>query len=547
MVEFKLPGFTITELEAFYEAIGSLLDFNLAEVERLYAIGLEKGVGSELIAAAEGIREYRAAHLPPSYPERYEVFEWVVGDISEFKPEEVEELWTDFTHNVNPVSIWMVAAETRAIYRIKREQSGLWGAITGLLEGAVKGLKNFIADNLALVIIILIVALTAVFAPSLLLSIGKTVYTILEKIGIATAKTLTAINGWITTVKGWLHIEEIGAIMKTIGGLSRLLERISPAWAAQIEKWENELAKASKALFGDANTITAYLTAVQMAVWDISSLAGKSYDMFQIEWYDQATKVTTDIARKQEQYQNNPGALWYDIQEWFLKPLYGEATESRRASDELIGSVGVTAVSIQANLEAIDSRLSEYEVVLKPTDLAALKAELGRIRTSLRENAIEPLTDFKKELTDIYIGKLPDKSFSERWKLLVQPALDNANILGADEATLTDYQREQRLRKGENLLEFISRVGRAAFDSVIGGVRRLYTETIGKLDREEEIIPPVLEYTPIEWTLTPSLLPGAAPFKRSPAPPSVPVPSVTRREAGLSALDTKIQSIQEKL
>ncbi len=454
-----------------------------------------------------------------------ELLEDIIGGREGIEDETWVFLWNAFLKDTLP-SVLMEAAKKA------REAASL-----------TEILLNFVKDNIAIVIIVILLALTAIFAPGLLLSVGKTIYTILEKIGLATAKTLTTINGWISTVKGWLHIEEIGAIMETVGSISRLLETISPAWAANIQKWENEIAKASKSLFGDSNTISAYLIAVQMAVWDISSLAGKSYDIFQVDFYESATAITTQIAEKQELYQNNPGALWYDMQEWFLQPLYGEAVENRRASDVLIGQLGLAADTIQDNLETVDDRLVEYEKVLKPTDLAVLKETVGNIRTSLREEAIEPLSQFKKDVTDIYIGKLPDKSFSQRWNILVQPALDNANILGADETTLTAYQKEQRLAKGEHLLDFISRIARTAWDGVIGGVQRLYSETIGKLDREEVIIPPVLEYTPEEWTLTPSRLLPAKRFEHSPQPFIVPIPKTEAREAMLSTFNTGIQSV----
>jgi len=534
------------EVEGFLTCIGGYDGLNNSQIQAMWPVYAAEGCSTFLRDLSANLKATNPVKHPITGQDRVSVNRSFYL-LDKFRADQWTELHGAKEAGVPYCILMTMQTEYLRINRIEEEQKGLWNAIKGTVSDAIDGVKNFLKDNLSLVIIAVIVALTAVLFPAALTTIAETIWTILKSIGIATAKTLSTINGWITTVKTWLHIEEIGAIMQTVGSISRLLEIVSPTWAANIQKWENEIAKASKTLFGDANTISAYLTVVQMAVWDVSKLAGKPYDVFQIEWYSQATKIVTDIDRKQKLYQNNPGALWYDIQEWYLQPLYGEAVESRRASDVLVGQLALTADTLEGNITAIDRRLAEYEVVLKPTDLDGLKRSLGEIRRSLNEDAIEPLADFKKEVTDIYIGRLPDKSFSERWGLLVQPALDNANILGADEATLTDYQREQRLKKGENLLDFWSRVTRTAWDGVVSGVHRLYAETIGKLDRGEEIIPEILEYDPVEWKLIPSLLLKAPPFKRSLPPVPVNIPPVTRREAALSSLDPKIQSIQEKI
>lgn len=534
------------QVEAFLVNIRGVWNLSLQQVNELWGAWTGPMQPVDLASIAKRLR-IEKSETDPFDNEDVTNLEWAFFYGSALKEEQASELRLMFWGREHYCNVSVLANGYLDANALAAEYSGIMGWVEKQIHGAVEGIGTLIKDNLAIVIIIILIALTAIFAPSMILTIGKTIYTLLAKIGIATAKTLTTINGWISTVKGWLHIEEIGAIMQTVGSLSRLLEVISPTWHNTIVAWENEIAKASKALFGDANTISAYLTVVQMAVWDISSLRGKPYDMAQLEWYDQAVEITAMIDRKQEQYRDSPGDLWYDIQEGFLKAGYGDGAEHRRASAALVGQIALIADTLEINLIDLHDRLALYEEVLSPTELDALKTVLAETRLSLRVNAIKPLEDFKEDVTDIYVGQLPDRSFSERWNMLVQPALDNANILGADEVTLSAYQKEQRLKKGENLLEFISRIARGALDGVIGGAYKLYAETIGKLDRREELVPPLLTYDPIEWTLTPSLLPPAVPFKHSPPPPGVPVPPVTRREAALSSLDPSIQSIQEKV
>lgn len=189
---------------------------------------------------------------------------------------------------------------------------------TELYEG-VKGLFNalmeFIVENVVLITAIVVIVLAAYYYPQMIALVEGMQAMIAAKTG-AWGYVATMSEAVKTYVKAFLDYIHFDTLVK----LHKIAQIVSWEYRGVVLKFYGQVRQFGKVLKINSDYAMNLLMNARNIVLDVSALAGKNYDIAELEWVYTAGEYFTNVAIYAEYMKNKPESLLLDLQDKIEKP-----------------------------------------------------------------------------------------------------------------------------------------------------------------------------------------------------------------------------------
>ena len=176
----------------------------------------------------------------------------------------------------------------------------------------------------------------------------------------------------------------LGAIhFSTLLAIHQVAYLVSDDYRILITSIYNDIAAVSGQLgLGTAFLLLAHRNARNI-VLDASTMMGHSYDLAEITWLNQYVDYLKKFNIHAINYQNNPGAILHDIDEWVIKP----------ATDFKAGIVSNLLTSIDAAAQIITETVN---------DITTLRNDFGQFLSDLPAQIRDKITPYVDDIFNKY-------------------------------------------------------------------------------------------------------------------------------------------------
>ena len=246
---------------------------------------------------------------------------------------------------------------------------------------------------------------------------------------------------------------------------------ISPAYRRQVANFQTDIRNLSKQVFKEASTITAQLTVVQMLIYDINRLEGKTAEEGEVDFINASVDIAKNVKDKARAYNRNPGLFWFDLQNEVVNPLYAERSELERREGGLLDNTLKLVSTVSEDLIAVDDRLSEYIEPLREFQDPAKMRELDNIRKNFRRDVIDPIAD---------VVQVVDTTFP----VIINEIEQNTETIAENEEVLVDVT--VLLSEPEVIEPEEQRLQRARFSSIFNSVMTPGVSGVPSIDEAME-------------------------------------------------------------
>jgi hypothetical protein len=376
---------------------------------------------------------------------------------------------------VMAVVSWVVNAAVAVASAVYAAAAAVYTAISGTIASAYSAIAGWVGSAISAVSESLIVAWEY---------IGYYVLTIQE--GFAAFLEVIQFDLILT-------VHEIAYLVS-----EEYREMITAVW--------REISEVSKALGFAPEVLNLAFRNSRALVLSASALMGKSYDIAEITWLNSFNEYMEEFAALAHKYENDPAALYYDLDKWLIKPAVNVAADMSRTilqtMKDVIGTLDITLTKINEFRTDIDKLIAGMPSAIRVEMLPLIKPLEKAFDEFILYN-YEPTMEAVKGLTDKITEGL--NTHEERMGSLVDRLKKPGDYLG--EIDRLSY--EERLEQEDRVSEISTRPYRRQIE--VGEVRAQteFEEFLKMLEAlKVEITPPPYHVEEAPGPIRPALAPA---------------------------------------
>ncbi len=251
-------------------------------------------------------------------------------------------IWAWLAAAAGAVYAGIAMAITVAILAIQAFAIWLWSVVTGIVAGLLEGIGIISWDTMN-------AALTVV-----------------------NANTTVALDYAVTTMRYALYVKATWLTFTEVIHLKFLLSvhslglLVSENYRAAMRNFYTDVSRLSRALNLGAHFLPLAIRNARALVLDASTTLGRSYDLAEITWLTDLASWANKIQSKAARYENNPGRVFEDLDQWLIAPAMNAKSSAMIA---LYSSVDATLNVVTAIID---------DVITVKDDLQKLIADLPK-------------------------------------------------------------------------------------------------------------------------------------------------------------------------
>jgi len=280
------------------------------------------------------------------------------------------------------------------------------------------------------------------------------------------------IDAVVTVFKNFLELIHFHELLR----VHNILYQLLPKYREAVNFIYYRISRVSEAIGFDAQFINLALRNARAVVLTASSMIGRPYDLAELDWWNNYDKLTEKINNDMSKYEDNPEALFQDIDEWIIRDSQDQMAGSQTsilsgvdAALQKVDTVITDVVTLRNEVGQFQEQLPEevqkytrpiIDPVLNRFDtfyyndyaptMQAIGVEVGENRQNIEINKQKvDMLNLRIDTSDIYIGRwddlTPDQQEEQQTRLEQRSTANFQN--DTDNLTSISYEREQALQK----------------------------------------------------------------------------------------------------
>lgn len=281
--------------------------------------------------------------------------------------------------------------------------AGVIQSVIKVIAGVIEWIGTKVLPALAAVIggVVFGVAIISIFAPAVAPLIFSTIVSSVAKIGSLVIKLGsfvihnigTAINTITTTFGNILNAIHFTELLQ----IHQIAWILSEDYRAIMTKVFDAISEVSEEMFGDSLSLHLIFQNARTLIFNTSSLFGYSFDLAEVTWLNTFDEFLVTFNNRAETYMKNPEQLFFDIDNYIVKPAQDNASKFQQSM----------ILSLQGVLETTNTVVGS--VVKVRTDLDNVVSSMP----SKIQDQVRPMVDPWFERVDHFVYDIYEPKMAE--------------------------------------------------------------------------------------------------------------------------------------